>query len=261
MEDWSPLIPDLHALISLGGQMNRNPFVCFVLGVVCCAVTLGAVQFVSAASNSTIKACANKTTGTMRYLAKGSCKKTETLLSWSQQGPQGLPGSQGPSGVAGERGAAGSNGQNLFAVDAAGKTLGPVRGASGIEIIVEIDGRLWAAHPTRQLFWSQGGSASFWQDISCTQPFISLGLEEVPNPQLVSIDFGTDDVYQSTDKAYQTTGSAMTFSGRSVYYSSNGVCTSASASQKTNWDMSYKLYFPTEVTKPTYVAPLSIVSR
>jgi hypothetical protein len=90
----------------------------FTLGVVIAAVSVGAVTFANASSNATIKACANKTTGAMRYIAKGSCKKTETSLSWNQMGPQGLAatsvtgtkGDTGAAGAKGDTGAAGAKG-------------------------------------------------------------------------------------------------------------------------------------------------------
>ena len=85
----------------------------FTLGVVITAVSVGAVSFVNAAGNGTLKACANKTTGVMRYISKGSCKKTETSLSWNQMGPTGLSGSagtKGDTGAAGTKGDTGSKG-------------------------------------------------------------------------------------------------------------------------------------------------------
>jgi|GEM_PF-3566123 hypothetical protein len=83
----------------------------FALGFGCAAISLGAVTYVSASSNSTLKACANKKTGVMRYISKGSCnKKTETSLSWNQMGPQGLPGASGTNGTAGGKGDTGAAG-------------------------------------------------------------------------------------------------------------------------------------------------------
>jgi hypothetical protein len=82
----------------------------FALGFGCAAISLGAVTYVSASSDKTIKACANKKTGAMRYIAKGACKKTETSLSWNQIGPQGSPGAPGPAGVNGTAGAKGDTG-------------------------------------------------------------------------------------------------------------------------------------------------------
>ena len=84
----------------------------FTLGVVITAASVGAVSFVNAAGDANIKACADKKTGVMRYIAKGKCKKTETSLSWGQIGPQGLPGTAGTNGVAGAKGEAGTAGTN-----------------------------------------------------------------------------------------------------------------------------------------------------
>jgi collagen triple helix repeat protein len=69
-----------------------------------------------------ISACYTKSTGGIRLIdaqAGESCKKGETLVTWSQTGPQGIqgipgasgiPGAPGPSGVPGEPGPAGSMG-------------------------------------------------------------------------------------------------------------------------------------------------------
>lgn len=53
---------------------------------------------------SVINACVKNDDGNMRFVANGACKANETLLTWSQAGPQGPAGQQGP---AGERGPAG----------------------------------------------------------------------------------------------------------------------------------------------------------
>ena len=84
----------------------------FTLGVVVTTVSVGAVSFANATGNGTLKACANKTTGVMRYISKGSCKKTETSLSWNQMGQQGLPGAAGTNGTAGAKGDTGAAGTN-----------------------------------------------------------------------------------------------------------------------------------------------------
>jgi hypothetical protein len=61
--------------------MNR--FTTFSLGVVFTAVSIGAVNYVSAAGDATIKACANKK-GAMRCISRGSCKRTKRILKWNQ---------------------------------------------------------------------------------------------------------------------------------------------------------------------------------
>jgi hypothetical protein len=90
--------------------MKFNRLSAFTLGVVITAVSVGAVSFVNAAGEKQLKACANKTTGVMRYISKGSCKKTETSLSWNQMGPSGLPGATGAKGDTGATGAKGDTG-------------------------------------------------------------------------------------------------------------------------------------------------------
>ena len=55
--------------------MKLNRLGTFTLGVVITAGSIGVVSFANAAGDAAIKACANKSTGVMRYIAKGSCKK------------------------------------------------------------------------------------------------------------------------------------------------------------------------------------------
>jgi hypothetical protein len=90
--------------------MKFNRLGAFTLGVVITAVSVGAVSFVNAAGNGTIQACANKSSGAMRYITKGSCKKTETSLSWNQMGLQGSSGNSGATGAAGAKGDTGAAG-------------------------------------------------------------------------------------------------------------------------------------------------------
>ena len=61
------------------------------------------------ASSKSIHACVTKKTGAMRIASK--CKKTETALSWSVQGPKGATGAAGTNGLPGAPGAQGEVGQ------------------------------------------------------------------------------------------------------------------------------------------------------
>ena len=90
----------------------RFSFKSFAIGFGCAALSLGAVTYANAAGDANIKACANKTSGAMRYISKGKCKKSETTLSWNQTGLQGLPGAAGAAGAVGAKGDAGTNGTN-----------------------------------------------------------------------------------------------------------------------------------------------------
>jgi len=105
----------------------------FMLGFVCSALAIGTVTYVNASSNSTIKACANKKTGAMRYIAKGKCKKTETSLSWNQIGQQGSPGTPGATGAPGVKGETGARGDSgaPSAFSPTGFTPRAVCGANG----------------------------------------------------------------------------------------------------------------------------------
>lgn len=107
--------------------MKFNRLGAFTLGVIITAVSVGTVSFVNASSDATIKACASKKSGAMRYITRGTCMKTETSLKWNQMGPQGLPGGTGPTGAAGERGNTGPAG----ASSPTGFTARSVCGANG----------------------------------------------------------------------------------------------------------------------------------
>jgi hypothetical protein len=81
--------------------------------VLALAVGLGSVMggFISAsAAPTSVKVCALKTTGALRYVKTGNCKANETTLTLGQQGPVGATGATGPAGPAGAAGAAASSG-------------------------------------------------------------------------------------------------------------------------------------------------------
>lgn len=65
----------------------------------------------SATSSTTIVTCANKKTGDLRILTKGSCDtKTEIVFHWAHEGPEGEPGEVGPTGPEGPTGPPGPRG-------------------------------------------------------------------------------------------------------------------------------------------------------
>ena len=109
--------------------MKSRMFAIFSLGALAATISLGAVQFAAASGGSTITACANKSTGAMRLLAKGSCKKTERKVVWNQEGIQGQTGAQGIPGTPGVNGVNGVNKKsqiNLFQPIMSGVFLIPV---------------------------------------------------------------------------------------------------------------------------------------
>ncbi len=78
-----------------------------------CRLTLGAsfvvlallaTTVVGSASSAptTISACVNNASGTVKIVAAGdTCKGNDTLMTWNTQGPQGPAGPAGPVGPAG----------------------------------------------------------------------------------------------------------------------------------------------------------------
>ena len=61
-------------------------------------------------SGGVIRGCYAKFGGTLRVIDQGSCRATESPLSWNQAGQQGLQGPQGPQGPQGAKGDQGSQG-------------------------------------------------------------------------------------------------------------------------------------------------------
>lgn len=263
----------------------------FVIGFGCAALSLGAITYANAAGDATLKACANKTSGAMRYISKGSCKKTETSLSWNQMGPSGMSGAAGANGTDGAKGdtgaagtngtngtagTSGTNGQNFYAVDATGKTLGPVishcDGCNGDSAVgVLIDGKNWSFE-TSHFYISNSepsNSAFAYKDSSCTQPWFVISNTWAPNPQEVRFDYGTSTTFNSTSKAFSVVNTPVTWTGRSVYYwdwnsqttRSNRICRTYTDGQKTTLATTSSLYEAVELTKPSYTAPLTIVAK
>lgn len=249
--------------------MAFNRFGTFTLGIIITAVSVGAVNFANAAGNTTLKACANKTSGTMRYVSKGSCKKTEKALSWNQIGPSG---------------ATGTNGQNHFAVDATGKTLGVVTGTGWGAYDVLIEGKIWnlASESVGYNNSSQGDASSAYVNSSCTVPYFKMDSEAplrtwtaANNIQGVAIDSGLNS-YESARtnsiyKAYQPSGAALSWTTSTVYFwdghwdQAAGItsytCDLLSDAGKINGAKNFTLYAAVEVTRPTYTAPLTLVAR
>lgn len=76
--------------------------------IIALAMVVVAGNFTASQSSGTsVTTCYNKKSGAMRYLVKGTCKKSETRLSVGQIGPQG------PAGATGATGAAGGNGYSV----------------------------------------------------------------------------------------------------------------------------------------------------
>ena len=243
--------------------MKFNRLGAFTFGVVITAVSVGAVTFANAAGDVTLKACANKTTGAMRYISKGSCKKTETSLSWNQTGTQGLNGSDGATGAAG---AAGTNGQNFHVIDATGRDLGVSLGVwnSGASAVFLHDGGLW------EVTWDYiGGVFStgiYYSDSSCSTPLAEVVTATTPMMR------GTNNSTLNR-KYYKVAGSAFLLSSRLVYAKiRTGVFRSYTYPCTASTETSFIDYFAnsgtvnpllsevTEVTPPEFTGPFTIVA-
>lgn len=94
----------------MGQKFTQRISAPLVVGILIGA-TLGSVGGVIAATDTnTINACANKTTGVLRLLAKGKCTAKEDKVTWNQAGVAGPVGPAGPAGAAGAKGADGAKG-------------------------------------------------------------------------------------------------------------------------------------------------------
>jgi hypothetical protein len=258
----------------------RFSFRSFAIGFGCAALSLGAVTYANAAGDATLKACANKTSGAMRYISKGSCKKTEKLLIWNQMGPQGLPGIAGENGIAGTKGdagaagsngtagtngAAGTNGQNLYLVNAEGKTLGQITSADYSNATVLIENYLWTLSTQTALVASISEIGSYFKDAACTIPYgtgnSSVGINA--NSQLISIDYGDRRSYDSSLKIYKFIGKGLSFSSTADIYRKSPSCTALSSTQRTYAEAnSQSLWELSEVSvRPDFSWPMTIVAR
>jgi len=242
--------------------MRLNRLATFMIGVITTAACLGFVTYVQAADETIVKACASKSNGTIRYLPKGSCKKTETRLTWNQAGMPGLPGAAGPKGETGSKGESGSsgsngtNGQNSFLVGGDGKTIGPVMGADALSATVLFNGTLFNVNLASGSL-TGGLTISWYSDSNCKLPFASQ--EALTNPLLVGVDY-QDVGGVLTPKFFKPTGSPSTLSSQSSVYGRGASCTEMNSSNKAAFGSTI-VYSTTETTGPQIVLPVSIASR
>ena len=244
--------------------MKFNRFSAFTLGVLVTAVSVSAVSYVNASSNSTIKACANKKTGAMRYIAKGACKKTERPLSWNQMGQQGLSGAPGAKGEPGAIGTAGTNGKNFHLIDSTGRDLGPALGvySEGTHADILFEGGIWTLDTFDSYPRGNLQLTFAYSDSACEIPYFR------PSTQPTARGWG------GSKKYFKASGNPFMLSTRTFYAfitrpGGGGDlmdCTISSdpavISQYSEWDWStYKVTDVIEVSAPTYNAPFTIVAK
>jgi hypothetical protein len=245
----------------------------FVLGFICSAFAIGTVTYVNASSNSTIKACANKKTGAMRYIAKGKCKKTEKSLSWNQMGPQGIAGTSGAKGDTGARGDAGTkgdtgtsgaNGQNLYAVDSTGQEIGVVTFANRHTVTVLIDGGVFELATN---LYQMGDVVTFFRDSACTTPLGLFGTDGYDSAITSFTPLSRFIIAKSKNRtptsAFKPTGAPFALTSLTNIYEWNNfaqTCTSKNTSDIYTGESVY-LTDLIPVSLPSYSAPLSVVSK
>ena len=243
--------------------MKLNRLGAFTFGVVITAVSVGAVTFANAAGDATLKSCADKKTGVMRYIAKGKCKKTETSLSWSQMGPQGLPG------VTGAAGAAGTNGQNFHVIDATGRDLGIALSSSATTANIMFEGGIWQLSNTGYNQYQIQGEfypSGSYIDSSCVTPYwtapggFSGLLQSARGAMTVS---GTTKYFKPTGTPFL--GSTMKFYARQgVRVDGVRACIEVTNSVNSDFVSDFAITYFTdviEVTPPEFTAPFTIVAK
>jgi hypothetical protein len=240
-------------------------FKSFVIGFACAALSLGAVTYANAAGDATLKACANKTTGAMRYISKGSCKKTEKSLSWNQMGPQGLPGSVGAKG---DNGTSGTNGQNFHVIDAAGRDLGIPLGVynGGQSADINFKQGIWTIQNISEYPLSGGLTTSgLYSDSSCLNHIWSA-----PNLELLIPSIRGVIPASGSQRYVAPIGEPFQAADLPIFYrnmpdvNENYSCVSSLnpvyAAKFQGYMLSY-LTLVQDVTPPAYTAPFTIVAK
>jgi hypothetical protein len=117
-------------------NVRRNPVPYLALLLVL-AIGAGGGYAVAASRSKTITVCADKRTGVLHLKTRGRCKRSQTRVTWNQQGPQGVQGATGPTGPqgpAGGQGPAGSQGAPAVSVWAQVAGDGTVVAGHGLSV-------------------------------------------------------------------------------------------------------------------------------
>ncbi len=112
-------------------RRNVIPYLALLLVLV---VGAGGGYALAASKTKTITVCADKTTGILHLKTRGRCKKSQTRVTWNQQGPQGVQGPQGATGAQGAQGVQGTQGPAGVTVWAEVADNGSVSPGDGISV-------------------------------------------------------------------------------------------------------------------------------
>jgi len=96
-------------MTNLVSRLRPTPSLFLALALVL-ALGVGGGYALAASGSKTITVCADKKTGILHLKTRGRCSRSQTRVSWNQQGPAGPQGGQGPQGTVGAQGAQGPAG-------------------------------------------------------------------------------------------------------------------------------------------------------
>jgi hypothetical protein len=267
--------------------MKNQRVMNFVAGVLFATVVVGTTTWLRADNANVISACANKKTGILRYITKGTCnKRTETAVSWGAvgpTGPQGLKGETGAKGESGARGETGAKGENAapFVVKdangtALGEFLGVQTGNSGPTFkFRDAAGGIWEASTTKSDYL-HNNYVSIFEDSACTQPLIWIEAQvgsAVPkwHRAVLYKNLSSSDAWPEVSKTYAPSGRAKGPSELPNIYkwsrsgsSPNYVYACTNYRLEVGWESSFwgaSAVSAVEVAAPTFTAPLEISSR
>jgi hypothetical protein len=131
----------------------------------------------------------------------------------------------------------------------------------------ESNNRRWVVTPFRYGFWSFTGIVSFNSDSQCTTRLIFIHKDDVVPPDATYVEWNSSSEYGPSGSLQKTfvpsSTTKKTFASfTSPYQGEAGFgCGTATSEMKINMDSYARLVDATEIAKPTYVAPLSIVAR
>jgi len=243
--------------------MKFRPIPIFIAGAVFSAGVIGTTTWLRAADDNVITACANKKSGVLRYLTKGSCnRKTENQVTWNKTGIPGPAGAKGDSGAKGETGATGAAGakgdtgaigKNIRVIDAAGRdhglALGTYNAGNGVDILFE--GGIWTLNNTTGNNKVSGNIVfpGTYSDSGCTKLLWLSSDGQLSNGQ----QRGATTLSNGTVIYVKPVGSPFLGSTVNVYLSERGTC-----SRSTSTDVEFFTAVET-ISGPTFTPPFRLI--
>ena len=193
-----------------------------------------------AASPSTITACVQTKTGTIKVLTtakakKKKCAKGYQRVTWTLAGTAGMNGTNGKDGANGTNGKDGTNGTPLAVLSATGNVVGLSLGLESIGPIsiyyVLAGGGIWTYAGNGELFPSTVASPVLFTDSTCSgQPSLAIDPANASfvasQYRVVLRPYNTLSGALGTPRAWKLGAAAGTESAGQTYYSqdSTGAC-------------------------------------